>query len=83
MEKGDKIIDNRDNSIHIVNCVDIYETVTLVFTESKKYIPIESVKLITNQINLIKNIFIKSIKVKNEKILSVSEWETKYGHKFK
>jgi len=43
MEKGGKIKDIRDNSIHVVNCVDVYDTVTLVFTEDKKYIPIDFV----------------------------------------
>jgi len=40
MKKGDKIIDVRDNTEHIVECVDVYDEVTLVFTEGKKYIPI-------------------------------------------
>jgi len=43
MEKGDKIKDIRDNTTHTVDCVDVYETDTLVFTEDKKYIPIEFV----------------------------------------
>ena len=38
MKKGDIIIDKRDNREHIVECVDVYDEVTLVFTEGKKYI---------------------------------------------
>ena len=30
-EKGDKLVDKRDNTIHIVECVDVYETVTIGF----------------------------------------------------
>lgn len=44
MKKGDIIIDKRDNREHIVECVDVYDEGTLVFTEGKKYIPIEFVK---------------------------------------
>jgi len=48
MEKGDKIIDKRDNSVEIVDSIDVYDTVTLVFTESKKYIPLSEIKEFTN-----------------------------------
>ena len=51
MNKGDKIIDVRDNSVHIVECVDVYDTVTLVFTEGKKYIPKDSVISLNQIIN--------------------------------
>lgn len=47
MEKGDKIKDIRDNSIHIVESVDVYDEVTLIYTEGKKYIPMDKVKNIT------------------------------------
>ena len=47
MEKGDKIKDIRDNSIHIVESVDVYDEVTLIYTEGKKYIPMDKVKEIT------------------------------------
>jgi hypothetical protein len=40
----EKIIDVRTNLIHIVECVDHYDDVSLVFTKDKKYIPIEFVK---------------------------------------
>lgn len=47
MEKGDKIKDIRDNSIHIVESVDVYDEVTLIYTEGKKYIPVDKVKNMT------------------------------------
>jgi len=53
MNKGDKIIDVRDNSVHIVECVDVYDTVTLVFTEGKKYIPIECTEEV-NEFDIVK-----------------------------
>ena len=46
MKKGDKIEDIRNGSIHTVECVDVYDEVTLVFTTGTKYIPIELVKVI-------------------------------------
>ena len=47
MKKGDKIIDTRDYSVHIVECVDVYDTVKLVFTEEKKYIPTDFIRDMT------------------------------------
>ena len=47
MEKGDKIKDIRDNSIHIVESVDVYDEITLIYTEGKKYIPMDKVKNVT------------------------------------
>ena len=43
MVKGDKIVDLRDSSIHIIETIDKYESITLVFTVGKKYIPISEV----------------------------------------
>jgi hypothetical protein len=40
----EKIIDVRTNLTHVVECVDHYDNVSLVFTKDKKYIPIEFVK---------------------------------------
>lgn len=57
MIKGDKIVDVRDNSVHIVECVDVYDTVTLVFTEGKKYIPVDSIRDMTlsEQVSMVLN----------------------------
>jgi len=44
MTKGYKFIDERDNSIHVVDSVDVYETVTLYYTQGKKYIPEQYVR---------------------------------------
>lgn len=44
MEKGTKIIDIRDGKQYVVESVDHYETVTLVYTECKKYIPETNVR---------------------------------------
>ena len=73
MEKGDKIKDIRDNSIHIVESVDVYDEVTLIYTEGKKYIPIESVELLSKVIEKIKSLIFNL-----EKILTVKEFEKKY-----
>jgi len=78
MEKGDKIKDIRDNSIHIVESVDVYDEVTLIYTEGKKYIPIESVELLSKVIEKIKSLIFNLVKPKNEKILTVKEFEKKY-----
>ena len=72
MNKGDKIIDVRDNSVHIVECVDVYDTVTLVFTEGKKYIPINQSININEIADALKKIQIEARK----------EFERKFGNKF-
>lgn len=41
IKKGDKIINKIDLSEKIVDCVDVYDEVTLIFTEDKKYIKID------------------------------------------
>ena len=41
MEKGTKIIDIRDGNQYVVESVDHYDDVTLIFTEDSKYIPIQ------------------------------------------
>lgn len=79
MNKGDKIIDVRDNSVHIVECVDVYDTVTLVFTEGRNYIPTEFVKVIPDIIINIKERFMNLIKPINNKVLTPQEWEKKFG----
>lgn len=40
----EKIIDVRTNLTYVVECVDHYDNVSLVFTKDKKYIPTEFVK---------------------------------------
>jgi hypothetical protein len=40
---GDKIFTKSKSSEHIVDSVDFYDNVTLVFTDDKKYFPIEDV----------------------------------------
>lgn len=72
MKKGDNIIDVRDNSVHIVECVDVYDTVTLVFTEGKKYIPINQSININEIADELKKIQIEANK----------EFERKFGNKF-
>jgi ASC-1-like (ASCH) protein len=72
MKKGDKIIDVRDNTEHIVECVDVYDEVTLVFTEGKKYIPInQSINI--NQI---------ADELKRVQMIARKEIEQKFGIKF-
>lgn len=44
MEKGTKIIDIRDGNQYVVESVDHYDTVTLVYTKCKKYIPETNVR---------------------------------------
>ena len=76
MKKGDKIIDIRDNTEHVVECVDVYDEVTLVFTESKKYIPIESIRNLTD-VEMVRNIITENPDIlknyEDEIITSVSE----------
>jgi len=64
MVKGDKIKDLRDNSVHIVDSIDVYDTITLVFTEGKQYIPMENIRVFTNEE------IIKDVIGKNPDILS-------------
>ena len=45
---GDKIIDVRNGNVDYVISVDKYEDVTLVFTETKQYIPINFVASFNN-----------------------------------
>lgn len=40
-KSDDKIIDVRTNVIYVVDCVDHYDDVSLVFTKDKQYIPLE------------------------------------------
>lgn len=72
MKKGDNIIDVRDNSVHIVECVDVYDTVTLVFTEGKKYIPINQSININEIADELKKVHMEAMK----------ELERKFGIKF-
>lgn len=76
MKKGDKIIDVRDNTEHVVECVDVYDEVTLVFTESKKYIPIESIRNLTD-VEMVRNIITENPDIlknyEDEIITNVSE----------
>lgn len=69
MEKGDKIIDKRDNTIHIVECVDVYDEVTLVFTESKKYIPVENLREFTMEDMMLDKKLVDMIKEKEKQRL--------------
>lgn len=53
MVKGDKIIDLKNNSVHIIESIDDYESITLVFTDDKKYIPISNVMEFNLYLNII------------------------------
>jgi len=69
MIKGDKIVDVRNNSVHTVECIDVYDTVTLVFTEDKKYIPFNDVREFTIKDILLDKDFINIVKeYKKEKL---------------
>lgn len=78
MVKGDKIVDLRDNSVHIIDSIDVYDTVTLVFTEGKQYIPINHVKFVGELMKKMIEKFSSSIKPKNEKILTAAEFQKLY-----
>lgn len=43
IKKGSIVIDKITNKQHIVECIDYYDDVVLVFTEDKKYININNV----------------------------------------
>jgi len=59
MVKGDKIVDLRDNSVHIIDSIDVYDTVTLVFTEGKQYISMENIRVFTNE-EIVKDVIDKN-----------------------
>lgn len=40
-KSDDKIVDVRTNLIYVVDCVDHYDDVSLVFTKDKQYIPLQ------------------------------------------
>ena len=44
-KSDDKIIDVRTNVTYVVDCVDHYDDVSLVFTKDKQYIPLEFTKI--------------------------------------
>jgi hypothetical protein len=47
IKKGDIIKDKKTNTKHIVESIDYYDNITLIFTEDSKYIPIENVQKCT------------------------------------
>ena len=57
-------MNKKTNIVHIVESIDVYDEITLVFTNDSKYIPIEDVEIVLES-----TISIYFIKVfKNEKI---------------
>jgi hypothetical protein len=44
-KSNDKIIDVRTNLIYVVDCIDHYNDISLVFTKDKQYIPLEFTKI--------------------------------------
>lgn len=69
-KSDDKIIDVRTNLIYVVDCVDHYDNVSLVFTKDKKYIPLEFTKIFidtplkTNEENVLD--FLNDFKLNND-----------------
>jgi len=47
MEKGDKIKDIKNGSIHIIESIESFDDNTVIFTEDSKCLPIDKVKEIT------------------------------------
>ena len=69
MNKGNKFIDKRNNRTHTIDSVDVYENVTLIFTENKEYIPIQFVRVLDEHYHSLVKKFKQSVKPKNEKIM--------------
>jgi len=62
-------MNKKTNIVHIVESIDVYDEITLVFTNDSKYIPIEDVEIVLE--STIATYFIKVFK--NEKIESCLE----------
>ena len=60
-KSDDKIIDVRTNLIYVVDCVDHYDDVSLVFTKDKQYIPLEFTEIFLDV----------SVKTNEENVLEV------------
>jgi hypothetical protein len=54
---GDKIRNKKTNTIHIVDSIDVFDGLTLIFTKDIKYIPINDVEIVPE--SLISKYFIK------------------------
>ena len=61
---GDKIKNKKTNTTHIVDSIDVFDELTLIYTKDSKYIPINDVEFVSNSI--ISKYFIKLFN--NEKI---------------
>jgi hypothetical protein len=79
---GDKIIDVRNGNVDYVISIDEYEDVTLVFTETKKYIPINFVISFNDRMDYAVNSFIKKMldgmekdPIKRAEILGINKVE--------
>jgi hypothetical protein len=65
---GDKIIDTRVNSIHIVESVETISRITVCFTTDSKCIPLEYVKKTTNIVQkLLNHVLFKNNLTENDR----------------
>lgn len=64
--KGSKIKNNKLNTFHIVECVEIYENITLIYTEDIKCFPSSELELVTPLSEKLYNLFYIWINPKKE-----------------
>jgi hypothetical protein len=54
---GDKIKNKRTNTTHIVDSIDVFDEIILIYTEDNKYIPIDDVEFVS--VSIISKYFMK------------------------
>ena len=69
MEKGDKIKDIKNGSIHIIESIESFDGDTIIFTEDSKCLPINEVKGYGFLDVIHEKWFIKRVRISEEKRL--------------
>ncbi len=83
MEKGDKIKDIKNGSIHIIESIESFNDNTVIFTEDSKCLPIEQVSIM----NIVESYSDLCVNTINEGLKKVNEdfrkrMNKKYGINF-
>jgi len=83
MEKGDKIKDIKNGSIHIIESIESFNDNTVIFTEDSKCLPIEQVSIM----NIVESYSDLCVNTINEGLKKVNEnfrksMNEKYGINF-
>ena len=69
MEKGDKIKDIKNGSIHIIESIESFDDNTVIFTEDSKCLPINEVREYGFLDIIREKLFINRVKISEEKRL--------------